>query len=261
MESIENSSRQLGYGNTFFTLDKRNSLPEQINHLNSMNAEGAVIFATEMEKDDIPSLSSLKLPYVLLDNDFKTTAIDSVAIDNNLGTYQAIEHLFKKGHKKIGYLQSKVLINSFRERQSGYTEALKSFGLILEPRFHFHVDFSEEGSYHDFKEILNRNIDLPTAFVTDDDTIAAGTIKALCEKGLKVPGDISIIGFDDRPLCEKTSPRLSTIRVPRLSFGGHAINLIVKRIQNDPYLINKNYAIKMRIGTYLVERESVKNFN
>jgi DNA-binding LacI/PurR family transcriptional regulator len=258
MESIESSSRKRGYGNSFFTLDRRNPLDEQIQNVNSMDICGAVIFATEMEDDDIELLTSLKMPIVLLDNDFKNKIIDSVCIDNNLGTFQAVEHLVNMGHRKIGYLQSKRQINSFRERYRGYLSALDSFGLSLEPQYHYHVDYCEEGSYQDFKKIMNSKIALPTALFTDDDLIASGVIKALNEKGIKVPDDISIIGFDDRPICEKITPSLSSIRVPRLSFGSHAIDLLVNRLENDSSLINMNYSVKMRIGTFIKQRNSVK---
>lgn len=159
-----------------------------------------------MLEDDISVFSELNFPYVILDNDFPFKNLDSVAINNTLGTFQAVEHLVSMGHTKIGYLQSCIYINSFGERETGFSNALKQFGLKLNSDYIFRLDYSEEGSYRDFKHIISTGRELPTAFFTDDDTIAAGAMKAMFEAGISVPGDVSLIGYNDRPVCSVSSP-------------------------------------------------------
>lgn len=261
MEALSSSSRVFGYNIIFTTIDRRKPLAQQIDNLNSTNVKGAIIFATEMFDDDIEAFSTLKIPHVILDNDFTTKEIDSVAINNALGTFQIVEHLVNSGHKKIGYLSSKSIINSFIERKSGFISALKHFNIDFDEKYHFSINFCEEGSYRDFKKILDTNPELPTAFFTDDDTIAAGVIMALNEKGYKIPEDISIIGFDDRPLCERVSPPLSSVRVPRYLFGSYAVELLVKKIRACTDLSSEYTSIKLRVGTKLIIRNSVANIN
>lgn len=257
MESIENCAHKYGFNLLFHSIDRRNSMTEHLAHLTSQNCKGAVIFATEMFEDDLKLFGSLPFPYVLLDNDFPYQNLDSVAINNELGTYQAIEHLVKMGHTQIGYLKCTTRINSFKEREIGFSSALQQYGLQIDPEHIFELDYSEEGSYQEFKKILDTNVSLPSAFVTDDDTIAAGTMRALREKGIRIPQDVSIIGFNDRPLCDISSPTLSSIRVPKYSFGAMSIELLVKRINDSDIQRDAPHSLKYRIGTEIVLRESV----
>ncbi|MCH1948848.1 LacI family DNA-binding transcriptional regulator [Enterocloster sp. OA13] len=259
MESIESCAHKYGYNILFNSIDKRNPLKPQMRMLNSMDCRGAVIFATEMLEDDISVFSELNFPYVILDNDFPFKNLDSVAINNTLGTFQAVEHLVSMGHTKIGYLQSCIYINSFGERETGFSNALKQFGLKLNSDYIFRLDYSEEGSYRDFKHIISTGRELPTAFFTDDDTIAAGAMKAMFEAGISVPGDVSLIGYNDRPVCSVSSPPLSSIRVPRYSFSAMAIDLLVSRIEHDRGECDAIPSYKYRIGTELVTRASVRS--
>lgn len=257
MENIETCARKYGFNLLFFFLDRRNPISEQFSRIHSMDCKGAVIFATEMLEEDIALLSNLPFPYVILDNDFPHQNHDSVAINNELGTFQAIEYLIKMGHSQIGYLKSRTRINSFKERELGFINSLRQFGLEMDPEHIFELDYSEEGSYQDFKKILTDSTKLPTAFVTDDDTIAVGAMKALLEQGLSIPKDISIIGFNDRPLCELASPPLTSIRVPKYSFGAMAIELLMQRLNDSDIHKEPSCSFKYRIGTEPVLRDSV----
>ena len=253
MESVEACAHKHGYNLLFLTIDRRQSIPDQIRRLREMNCAGAVIFATEMLADDVSIFDQLSFPHVILDNDFQELNIDSVAINNSIATYQAVEHLVQLGHRRIGYLKSSTFINSFGERETGFRQALARFSLPLEDRYIVELNYTEEGSYQEFRAFLSQSPELPTAFVTDDDTIAAGVMKALGEAGLRVPEDISIVGFNDRPVCALTDPPMTSIRVPKYAFGAMAIDLLVHdaNIRRDAI-----HSLKYRIGTELVPRSS-----
>ena len=261
MESVASCAHMHGYNLLFFSIDRRSPMEGQLARLAQTGCKGAVVFATEMLEDDVPFLADLPFPSVVLDNDFPLMNMDSVAINNTLGTFQAVEHLVSMGHKSIGYLKSHVFINSFDERTTGFGEAMRHFGLRFAQEHVFELDYSEEGSYQDFKKILVSRPHLPTAFVTDDDTIASGAIKALSEIGVSVPDDISIVGFNDRPLCEQSKPRLTTVRVPKYAFGAMAIDLLIKRINDNGVRSDSIRSIKYRVGTELMIRESVSRLD
>ncbi|MCP1108933.1 LacI family DNA-binding transcriptional regulator [Ohessyouella blattaphilus] len=257
IEGIESYARKHGYNLLFRTIDRSQDLTQQINELNQLPIEGAIIFATEMFTDDILPFQSLAIPYVVLDNDWPNLNLDSVDINQQMGTFQAIKYLVDKGHTNIGYLKSVTKINSFSARHRGFEEALNSFDLKLNPKYIYSVRYTEDGSYIDSLAFLTKKAPLPTAFVTDDDTIASGFIKACKEVGLSVPEDISIVGFNDRPLCEIVSPSLTTIHVPKHSYGANAFHLLQLKIQSEEDFLRSNLSSKIRIGTRLVERESV----
>jgi len=257
MESIEEYSRNNGFKIIISYMDAKEPFDQNVQYLKAMNPVGLIIFATEMLDEDIAKFQSLDIPTVFLDNDASRYQKDSVVINNETGTFLAVEHLVRQGHRKIGYLQSSAYIESFGERERGYLSALHHFGLNLDEKHHFRLSYSEEGSYQEFKQILNTKVDLPTAFLTDDDTIAAGAMKAISDAGLSIPRDLSIVGFSGRPLCEVASPKLTTISVPKNTFGILAVELLAKRIR-QAYPNTGDYQ-KISVGVHLVIRESTRS--
>ena len=264
MESLESQAHQNGYNLLINTIDGRSPVIPQIMRLNEMDIQGVVIFATEMEDTDLDYLRELRHPFVVMDNNFTLSNINTVAINNEMGTFQAVSHLVKQGYRKIGYLKCSERISSFRERERGYTSALEHVGLSLDPADVLEARYSEEGSYRDFKHIFSTPRELPRAFFTDDDTIVSGFMRALAEKGVRVPQDISIVGFNDRPSCELFSPPLTSVDVPKHSFGAEAVDTLVQLIKkHEESGVRNRYgrALKIRICTQLVERQSTRKFN
>lgn len=258
MEGVESCAHQMGYNIIFVTIDRRNPLEPQLQRLNTMDCAGAILYAVEMMSDDLDFFNGLSFPYVVLANYFLNLAVDTVATDNRLGTYQAIDFLHKMGHTNLGYLKSNVSNQTFQERDEGFAYALQEKKLPMDNRHIFHLNCTEHGSYSDFSELLSKGIDLPTAFFADDDSIAAGVINALTERGINVPNDISVIGYNDRPLCTTLTPALTTICIPRYSFGAAAVQLLLKRLDTPQNVAQQAVSIKYRIGTRLIVRDSVK---
>ncbi len=260
MESIEEQARKFGYYIVMKTIDSKSpNKQESINNINQMYASGVIIFATEMLEEDLQLFYSLNIPYVAIDNDFSHLNINTVSINNELGTHQAIEYLVQQGHTSIGYLHSKDYINSFDEREHGYKNAMLRFGVKLKDEYVYMVHQAEESCFLDMNALLDSGVSLPTAFVCDDDTIAIGALRAFQAHGMNVPEDISIIGFNDRPNASLTKPALTSINVPRYSFGKAAVNAIVALIEDitsDPTA--KQRSKKTIIGTQLVVRDSVR---
>jgi Transcriptional regulators len=255
MEQIDERARALGFNLIVRMIDASSTIDEEIRAISASGISGMLIFATEMLDDDMEHFKQASIPVVSLDNDFAHLAIDSVVINNKVGTYKAIEHLVHLGHARIGHLQCKTRINSFNEREEGYQKAAERFGLQLSMRHIFRLGFTEEESYQDFRKILAGNADLPTAFVSDTDTIAAGVMRALLEYGVAVPDVISMVGFDNRPLCQVIIPHLTSISVPK-TFGSRAVELLAERI-NTPMENEFDYR-KIEIGVGIVIRESTR---
>ncbi len=258
MEHVESRAAKYGYGIMLSTIDRRKPIEPQIERINQQNSLGAIIFATEMLTEDLAAFDQLKIPYVTLDNDFSCLPCNSVAINNRMGTYQAVQHLVDNHHKRIGYLKSTNRISSFDERQEGYEKALDDHRMSFREEDIWSVDYSEEGSYRDIRDKLTslKSSDYPDAFVCDDDTIAVGAIRAFSEAGLSIPEDVSIIGFNDRPTCELTTPMLTSINVPKATFAMEAVDSLVD-ILNSESEAALTRSRKVRIGTRLVIRGSV----
>ncbi|MDK2805161.1 MAG: hypothetical protein PWR08_702 [Thermoanaerobacterium sp.] len=220
-------------------------------------SEGILILATEMTNEDLTMLKNVNVPVVMLDSYFKNSDFDSVLINNSEAAYKATEYLIMNGHTNVGYLHSSVYINNFYYRRRGYLEALSDYALKADKKFEFALEPTAEGSYRDMSLYLKqKNIALPTAFFADNDIIALGAMRALKESGIKIPEDVSIIGFDDMPFCEISTPKLTTLKVFKQEMGKAAVRRLVDKIKE-----NDNSIQKIEINTQLVIRESVLKIN
>lgn len=251
IESIDNHARLNEYRIVIIHIDKANPIDEQIEYIRSLDCAGLIVFATEMLNEDLSPFKSLNMPMVILDNYFVTEPIDAIAINNEQGTYEAVKHLVGLGHTRIGYLQSKVYLTSFKERKHYFFSALRKFGIKGMEKYVFQVGYPEDEAYMDFLNTLESGAELPTALFADNDIIAFGAMKALKEKGYQIPEDISIMGFDDRPICMMVDPPLTTINVPKNVFGKLAIDTLINKIDGK-----YEGSVKIEIGTNLVVRAS-----
>jgi len=260
IESIDNTAKKYGYNLMVMHVDRTQYIEQDLIRVKNSECEGLIIFATEMQNEDLEFFADIQMPYVLLDNCIIDEPIDSVSINNSYGTLEAVRYLLENGHKKIGYLQSKIFINSFSERKKGFFSALEKFGIQPLEKYVFEVGYPEDIAYKDFKEILSNTSDIPTALFADNDLIAYGAIRALKEFGYKIPEDVSIIGFDDRPICLFVEPKLTTINVPKDIFGSTVVETLINKLNNISLGKNESF-VKIEIGTQLIERDSVTKVN
>lgn len=202
-------------------------------------------------------IKRLTVPYVSIDHDFTTRNISTVAINNQMGTFQAIEYLVNMGHTDIGYVHTTEYISSWSERALGYRQALAQFRLPLSDDKVYRARYNGGNSYDDFCQVIASGAQLPTALVTDDDVIAVGVMRALQDAGYRVPEDISIVGFNNRPVCELVHPMLTSIDVPKQDFSTEAVDALVSLIQKQQRGELPKLAVKRRITTTLIERQSV----
>jgi len=258
MENIEAHAKKYGYNILLCTVDKRRPMEPQIEHLCEQDSQGAIVFATEMQPEDMEPFFRLPFPVVALDNDFTTLGCNAVSVNNQMGTFQAVEHLIGCGITRIGYLKGKIRISSFKERERGYADALEHFQRSFGPEDVVELHYSEEGSYRDMCRYLKECPEPPEGFVCDDDTIAVGAMRALREAGYRVPEDVSVIGFNDRPACEITMPPLSSVNVSKRVFSAEAVDELIRLIENGKQDLPEIRSRKIRIGTRLVKRGSVR---
>lgn len=220
------------------------------------NVAGNLILATEMTQDELDDIASAAtVPTVLIDNYFPNFQYDFIGSDNEAGFYLATKHLIAHGHKKIGLLSCRNLIHNFYYRIRGFHTALEEAGLSFDPRLEFRVSHSIDEAYTDTLQILQQ-FDLnalPTAFAALNDTIAVGAIKAFAECGIKIPEDISVIGFDNTALGAINSPALTTIHINFKAVGEAAVSRVVHLMQNAA-----SDRISMLFSPKLIVRDSVQ---
>jgi LacI family transcriptional regulator len=256
IEGIDQEARDNGYNLVITYLKEKENKTEIKKLVKEDPLGGVIILATEMNIQDLKIFDKLPVPVVILDSFFGDAKYDTVVINNVQGSYQGTKYLVDRGHTEIGYLCSSVFINNFKERKDGFLKALEDNKIDWNQEFVFHLEPTLDGAYRDMIHILESNPTLPTAFFSDNDIIAFGAMKALKEKGIKIPEDISVVGFDDMPFSGIIDPTLTTIKVYKQSMGRLAVKRLIERIEGDCEAF-----IKVEVNTELVERKSVMKKN
>lgn len=214
---------------------------------------GILLLATEMDKGDLDLFGEFRVPVVIIDNYFDDMDLDYVLINNIKGAHQAVNFLVANGHKEIGCLSSSKITKNFSYRSKGFRASLEEANLKINDKYDVTLEPTLEGAYRDMKQILKNNkIKLPTAYFAFNDIIGFGAMRAIQESGIRVPEEVSIIGFDDMPFCEISSPRLTTIRVNDQCIAKIAVKRLIQKIVDCDEI-----EFKIEINTELVERESV----
>ncbi|MFA9377782.1 MAG: LacI family DNA-binding transcriptional regulator [Lachnotalea sp.] len=226
---------------------------EQVRWIINDTSSAVVLLGTELMEEDLDIFKSAKCPFLLFDYWSDSMEFDAVLINNADSARMAVEYLFDKGHRDIGYLRGKYRIKAFRSRHVGYVASLNKCGLKINSSYVVTLGTSMNEAYLDMSAFLKNKPKLPTAFFVDNDMIALGAMKALVECGYKIPEDVSIIGFDDIPFSEIASPRLTTIRVPKQEMGQMAARRMNELIKKPA-----NAKLKMQICTNFIERDSVR---
>jgi LacI family transcriptional regulator len=254
-KGISDTVHALGYQLSITYFYAAENIAEQLRGIQSSHCVGILLLTTEMHTADLAPFEALDVPVVLLDNWFPGKKYDAVVIDNQRGAFQATQFLIQCGHTRLGYLSSKVEIRNFRERREGYLGAIRS---LKDPandsaRRIVRVGTTVESACADMTAYLSGDPVLPTAFFADNDSIAAGCIRALQHAGYRVPEEISVIGFDDMPVCELMEPPLSTMAVPKERMGALAAERLDLRIRG----LTGGEVIRVSVQPEIVVRQSV----
>ena len=211
--------------------------------------DGVIVQATTDSDPVIPALMKSNMPFLVLGSLSKMDpSLNYIDVDNANGAYAAVSHLIRLGYRRIAHVAGKLDNRPALDRRVGYERALRENDLPVEDDLVVVGDFTVEGGYAAAEQLLPHN---PDAIFAASDLMATGTIQAIKDAGLDVPGDISVIGFDDLPPALNASPPLSTVRQPIFRFGVHAVELIldiIKRGSHPPRRVIH--------GTELVIRES-----
>jgi LacI family transcriptional regulator len=176
----------------------------------------------------------------------------SVNIDDFKAAYEAVELLIKKSRRRVALLAGNLAdATSGEARFEGYKAALKDYGLAYDESLVRFGSFSIEEGHAHAAEIFARASPRPDAVFAAGDTIAVGVLRYLQEMGLRVPGDVALVGFDDLPFATICTPRLSTVRQPIREIGIAAVRLLISEIAERPAQVRE-----VILKYELVERES-----
>lgn len=200
--------------------------------LSRQKVEGIIINPSGSRVEELSLLQDLHMPVVLISSQSILHDFDMVMVDNQRGAELAVEHLIALGHERIGLVGGSREVSSGEQRYQGFMSAMRSHKLEVHEAMVTEGSFDHEGGYACMGQLLSLE-KKPTAVFASNDIMAIGAMSAIYEAGLRIPEDISLIGFDDISFSRMTYPKLTTISQPKFQAGEVATELLFQRLESQ----------------------------
>lgn len=222
--------------------------------INNKRFDGIILMSqSEKDKPLIYHILERKIPLVVLNRDIEDSSVINILSDDRDGAYKIVSYLIENGHEDIAIIEGKEGFKSAKERKEGYLKALMDNKIYVENQYMIQGNYDMKSGYEAMEKLLSLD-KIPSAVFCSNDDMAIGAIKAAFKKGLSVPKDISIAGFDNIGFSEYTLPALTTVQRPMSKISEIGGKKIIDLIDSEEYNGEKLY-----IKTELVIRESVAN--
>jgi LacI family transcriptional regulator len=218
-----------------------------VKRLVGLQVPGVAVLTSQIDPAVAGMLPQAGVAAVYLDLGRVARNISNIVVDYEHGISEALDHLAKLGHKRIGYIGGPLQLPSAQRRKKAFMDSAIQMG--IEPNRAIDADFTVKGGYFACGRLFEGN--RPTAIVTGNDLTAIGVLHRAYDDNLRVPEDLSVVGFDDILFSEYTQPALTTVAVPRAEIGRVAFQALWAMI-NDPDQAGREY----RVDTRLVARQS-----
>ena len=213
--------------------------------LQSESIDGLIAAPASETDPKVISLVKGGLPIVCVDRGLIGVDVDVVLVENRNGAYSAVDHLAKAGYKRIAYISGLPQIPSSQQRERGYLDALTANGLEADKSLIRYSDSRHESSVKLCDELLSLPAP-PDAIFTGNNLITLGALENIHKRGLKIPEDVAIIGFDDMYWSISLNPPLTAVRQPAYEIGKRSAELLIQRI-NDPGRSNVSMILKTEL--------------
>ncbi|HBF36618.1 MAG TPA: LacI family transcriptional regulator [Firmicutes bacterium] len=255
VSNIENGLLQEGYS-TIVCDYKENPLleAEKLNFLLDKMVDGIIMMPLTDSDELINEIISKDIPVILIDRMINNVNCDVVLVDNLNASYNAVEQLIIRGHKRIGIIVGPEDVYTAQERLKGYIRVHEDYGREVDPRLIKYGDYQMQSGYELFQELLQVD-PLPTAIYVTNYEMTLGAVIAINETNLKIPEDLSVIGFDNLALARIVKPSLSIVVQPMQQIGEVAAQILLKRLKKDL----SGFPAVVRLKTELLIRDSVRS--
>ncbi|EGQ9315318.1 TPA: substrate-binding domain-containing protein [Vibrio parahaemolyticus] len=257
VKGVERSCYHKGYSLILCNTEGDNErMRQSINTLLQKRVDGLILMCSSLEGERIDVFERYPdIPVVVMDWGPMLFTSDKIQDNSLRGGYLAAKYLIDCGHTEIGCITGPLIKHQAQMRYEGYKRAMNEAGLEFNANWIIESDFECEGGYQAFKKMAERG-KLPSSIFVSNDMMAMGVINAANELGIKVPDDLSIIGYDDIHIAKFMSPSLTTIHQPKYRLGQAAVETLVRRLDDK-----SNEAQVVQLEPTLVVRNSVKLLN
>ena len=228
-------------------------LEQKLNFLRDRFVDGLVLFSNNVHLSIMDEYIQNGIPVVIVNEDIPGFNSDMVLVDNASASFRAVERFIHANHTKIAVINGPSDSWVSCQRFEGYKQALRAYDIPIESRWIKYGNFTTVGGYLATKEFFEKS-DVPTALYVTNYYMTMGAVMAIHELNIKVPQELSIIGFDYFELSDVIKPSLTLIEQPTSKMGEIAGSLIIKRIKGD----YSDYPQVCRLHTRMIVRDSVR---
>ncbi|WP_462411441.1 LacI family DNA-binding transcriptional regulator [Neobacillus sp. Marseille-QA0830] len=255
MELIRNLDKHTGDSGYSLMVSSIN-IEELENEINRIEQEhkstGILLLGTNLTPEHINLVSKIQPNLVVLDTCYDHLDVNFIVMNNVQGAYKAGKHLVELGHTDIGYVESNTRMYNFNKRKEGFFQALEEHNISVADHNLFSLSPTFVTKQEELIEKISSRIDsLPSALFCECDYMAISVIKSLSALGIKVPEDISVVGFDDILEAQVITPELTTIQVKKDRIASLAVRTLINQIEENDY-----DQIKLMVDTELIIRDS-----
>ena len=232
LQGIKSTNRDIEYTVQLFdTVGQKERESQLFQRLaRERRIDGVVLISSTVTEEELNVFAEESVPSIIVAR--RCEHLDSVYVNNEQGAFDATEYLISKGHRNIACVVSRKLGIPTRERQDGYIRALRNHQIEMQSDFLLEVnDDAMEDGIEIFSKLKSISPKVTAVFAPAGDMVAIGIIKEAKREGIRVPGDLDVVGYDDIPAAEVIEPALTTVRQPKLEMGDYAINMIVDKIE------------------------------
>ncbi|RKR92540.1 LacI family transcriptional regulator [Micromonospora pisi] len=252
IRGVEDVAHAAGVGTVVSAIHRRSTSTRQwLQNLRTRATDGVILVSSDLAPPVHAELRRLNVPMVLVDPaGVPTLDIPTIGATNWAGGLRATEHLLSLNHRRIGFIAGPPRLLCSRARLDGYRAALEAAGLPVDHQLIAPGDFYHESGYSSGTALLNL-ADPPTAIFASSDQMAFGAYEAVRRRGLRVPDDVSVVGFDDLPEARWSSPPLTTVRQPLAEMGLLAARTVLRLARGEAV-----DTPRVELSTDLVVRDS-----
>jgi LacI family transcriptional regulator len=230
IRALSSHARAQGYDLLLFNAERFDS-PDRMATCDLLGklCDGLMVVMPGADDRFLDAIERQQVASVVICFDARPLAVPVVAAENRLGARVAVNHLLELGHRRIAYIAGNPGTGQSTERERGYLDALQAAGIEPDPALVVNGAFVQPGGYAATERLLALPVP-PTAIFAANDEMAFGAIDAINSRGLKVPHDISVIGFDDIPTASCVFPKLTTMHQPFDAIAAYAVREVVGMI-------------------------------
>ena len=252
LNGVSQTAAENGYHTIFLPIPLDSKISAYTHLLNERHVDGIILSGPRSDDKELLAMINEGAP-VVLQGQLPGYDIPSVDVDNVGGARMAAKHLLRLGHRRVALITNADLsYTASQDRLAGYRQALEEADLPFDPALVRYGDFTPASGFRAMNDLLECAPNFTAAFIASD-TIAMGAIQAVRQQGLRIPGDLALVGFDDIAFAEFVDPPLTTVHLPAFALGKQAAKVLIQLLstgvlENNRFFLDTSLVVRSSCG-------------